>query len=359
MGKKPIIPFLLLLIFPSLTLAQRPRSVEEVMASLKGLSPEKRLARLLEAAKKERQVVWYTTSSPTIVKEIVATFNRSYPFIEVKYYRAKARDITEKFLTEARAGIHSADLIKTSAFLLPPLIQAGLIGEYQSPAREQIPQRFKGKLWTGVDLSPRVLGWNRRLLAPSEVPKRWEELLQPTWKGKIMMDSFSDDEIMLLIVVWGKERAKAYFAKLSAQDVIFHRGRTLITQLLAAGEAPLTVTVLPNEVEALGAKGAPIDWAPLDHTPAHVAFISMAKYPPHPYAAALFHDFLLSEEGQRDQAETGRTVTNPKVKSKIPRIDALKNDPRLFLFSPDSIKKEWAEEALAILDGVLLKGKKE
>lgn len=357
MGKKPIIPFLLLLIFPSLTLAQRPRSVEELMASVKGLSPEKRQAWIVEGAKKERQVVWYTPSSPTIVKEIITTFNQRYPFIEIEYYRAKARDVTEKFLTEARAGRYAADLIRTAAFLFSPLIEAGLIGEYQSLARESIPPQFQGKLWTGVDISPRVLGWNTKLVTPSQLPVRWDDLLPPRWKGKILMDSFSDDEIMTLMAVWGKDRAKEYFKKLSAQDITFRRGRTLLVQLVAAGEAPIAATVLPNEVEGLRAKGAPIDWAPLDHVPAHVGFISMTKHPPHPYAAALFYDFLLSVEGQRDQAETGRTVTNPKVKSKVPRIDALKNSPGLFLLTPDNIKKEWVKDALAILDGVLLKGK--
>lgn len=359
MSKKTIVPFLAFLLIPSLTFAQKPRSIEEAMASLKGLSPEKRLARIVEEAKKERRVVWYTPVSPTLIKEIVASFNRRYPFVEIKYYRAKARDVTERFLTEARAGIYVADLIRTSAALMAPLSQAGLIGEYQSPAQEEIPKEYRGKLWTGMDLSPRALGWNTKLVVSSQVPARWDDFLRARWRGKIMMDAQSDEEIITLMVVWGKKRAREYFEKLGTQDIIFRRGRTLMTQLLAAGEAPLAVTVLPNEVEALRAKGAPIDWAPLDHIPAHVGFISMAKYPPHPYAAALFYDFLLSEEGQKDQAETGRTVTNPKAKSKDPRIDALKNNPSLFFFTPDNIKKEWVEDAYAILDGALLRGKKE
>jgi iron(III) transport system substrate-binding protein len=357
MNPKTLFLFVVFVLLPSVSFAQRPRSIEEAIVSLKVLSPEKRLARVAEEVKKERRVIWYTTSSPTIIREVVTTFNRRYPLIEVKYYRAKARDVTEKILTEARGDVYSADLITTSASLLSPLIQAGLIGEYQSPAQEEIPRGFKGKLWTGVNISPRVLGWNTKLVSSSEVPRRWEDLLQPRWKGKIMMDAQSDEEIITLMVVWDKKRAREYFEKLGTQDIILRRGRTLVTQLLAAGEAPLAVTVLPNEVEGLRAKGAPIDWAPLDHVPAHVAFISMAKYSPHPYAAALFHDFLLSAEGQKDVAETGRTVTNPKMRSKIPRIDALKNDPRLFLFTPDSIKKEWVEDAFTILDGVLLKGK--
>ena len=331
------------------------KNVEEVWKALENLPPVERQKKILEGAKAEGEMLWYANTGIDNANGYIRAFKKAYPFLNAKVWRGKSRAITDRFLTEARAGVFLADVIKTSTNLLPPLFEQNLIGRYESPIRAAYPAHAKGELWTNLNYAFRVFGFNSRMISRQEVPKTWEELLQPRWKGKILFDESSQEEVVAWLADRGKEKSVAYFKKLSGQ-LLVRRGRDTIANLLAAGEAPLAVTLYAYNTENLRAQGAPVDWVAPELIPALLYPLTMARSAPHPHAAALFYDFLLSDAGQKMIAEEGRVVASPKIEPIYPRMKELQNllgTPRVHINSAEEAP-QFYNESLKILDEVVL-----
>ena len=161
------------------------------------------------------------------------------------------------------------------------------------------PAHAKSPFYTNMNYAFRVFAFNPRKVNAKDAPKSWDELLQPKWKGEILFDESSLEEVMAMLGAWGKERTVSYLTRLSQQHLLIRVGRDTTTQMMMAGEAHLAVTTYAYNNEGLRAKNAPIDWVAQDLIPALIYPLTMARNAPHPHAAALFYDFLISEEGQR------------------------------------------------------------
>src|SRR5713226_1606163 len=313
----------LFFVSPGLSVGAPAKNAEEVWMALERPSPEERQKKLIEGAKAEGEMVWYTNTGLDNVTKYIQAFKKLYPFIDAKFWRGKSRDVTERMVTEARAGVFSVDVVKTTTDLLPALIEKNLIGRYESPIRASYPSHAKGALWTNINYGFRVFGFNPRKLSRQEVPKTWEGLLHPRWIEEILFDESSLEEVVALRAAWGREKVVAYLTSLSNQQLLIRRGRDSIAQLLIAAEAPLAVTVYAYNSESLRAIGAPIDWVAPDLIPVLIYPLTMARNAPHPHAAALFYDFLLSDAGQQMLAKEGRVVANPKIEPIYPRMKEL------------------------------------
>ena len=204
--------------------------------TLAKLPPEERQKRLLQGAKAEGELVWYTNTGLENAANYIAAFKQAYPFINAKFWRGKSRDVTQRLVTEARAGHFYADVFKTTTDLLPAVIDRNLIGRYESPIRASYPPHAKGLLWTNINYAFRVFGFNPRKLKREAVPKSWEELLQPRWKEEILFDESSLEEVITFLAVWGRNRTVDYLRRLGDQKPLIRRGRDTIAQLLMAGE---------------------------------------------------------------------------------------------------------------------------
>jgi iron(III) transport system substrate-binding protein len=205
----------------------------------------------------------------------------------------------------------------------------------------------------------RVFGFNSRELNRNDAPKTWEELLQPRWQGEILFDESSLEEVMALLGAWGKEKTVSYATRLRQQQLLIRVGRDTTTQMMMAGEAPLSVTTYAYNNEGLRAKNAPVDWIAEDLIPTLLYPLSMARSAPHPFAAALFYDFMLSEQGQRLIAKEGRVVGHPKVEPIYPRMKELQNllgTPRVQL---NTLEQNYRllKDGIQILDEIILKRK--
>jgi|GEM_PF-432050 len=335
--------------------AAAPKSAEEVWKELEKLPPAERQKRLIEGAKSEKEMLWYTNTGIDNANNYIRAFKKAYPFVNAKVWRAKSRTISDRFLTEARAGVYLADVVKNSTNLLPPLFEQKLIGRYESPIRASYPAHAKGELWTNLNYEFRVFAFNDRMISRQEAPKSWEELLDLKWKGKILFDESSQEEVVTWLAMKGKEKTIAYFKKLS-ENLLIRRGRDTIANLLAAGEAPLAVTVYPYNMETMRAQKAPVDWVAPDMIPGLLYPLTMVRYAPHPYSAALFYDFLLSDAGQKMIASEGRIAADPKIEPIFPKMKELKQ-----LLGTARVHINTAEEApqfyndsLKILDEAVL-----
>ena len=165
------------------------------------------------------------------------------------------------------------------------------------------------------------MGYNTNLVKKEDVPQTYEQLLDPKkWKGK--KNSIDDEAYGLLsglIRAWGREKAVSYFKKLAAQDPVLMRGNTNRVQLTVAGEYSLIVAYAPT-IQRETSRGAPMDWVPLEPVAGQGNPMMLAAKAPHPNAAKLFIDFLLSKEGQKMLVGFRRIPIRPDVNPDPPRL---------------------------------------
>ncbi len=332
---------------------------EEIWQSLEKLPTGEREKKLVEGAQSEGEVVWYTNSGAENATRYVQAFKKIYPFINAKFWRSKTRQVTQRVIAEAAAGRHFADVIKPSTDLLPALLEKNLIGRYETPTRAIYPAHAKTSYFTNMNYAFRVFAFNPRKVAPQDVPKSWDELLQPRWKNEVLFDESSLEEVVALLAAWGREKTVNYFTLLSEQQPLIRVGRDTTTQMMMAGEAPLAVTTYAYNNESLRAQNAPVDWVAEDLIPALMYPLTLARNAPHPYSAALFYDFLLSEQGQQLIAKEGRVVAHPKVEPIYPRMKELRNLLGTSRVQLNTVKqnRRLYKDGLQILDEILLKRK--
>ena len=343
-------------LFGSVTAALTP---EEIWKSLEKLPAAEREKKLVEGAKKEGEMLWYTNSGIENATRYIQAFRKNFPFINAQVWRAKTRQVTQRVISEANAGRYLVDVIRPSTDLLPPMLEKSVIGKYETPARAIYPAIAKSVYYTNMNYAFRVFAFNPRKVNRKDAPKSWEDLLQPKWKGEILFDESSLEEVISLLGAWGREKTANYFTKLSQQKLLIRVGRDTTTQMMMAGEAPLAVTTYAYNNESLRAQNAPVDWVAEDLIPTLIYPLTMARSAPHPYSAALFYDFMISEEGQRLIAKEGRVVAHPKVEPIYPRMKELQNllgTPRIQLNTLEQSQRV-LKDGIQILDEIVLKRK--
>jgi iron(III) transport system substrate-binding protein len=220
------------------------------------------------------------------------------------------------------AGKSLVDVINVSGEEAAALKKIGALDPYLSPQREFFPASAKDKdgYLTAMSFLTMVLGYNTNLVKRADVPKNYDDLLQPKWKGQMFLDNEAYDWFAVLLKHFGREKGLQYMRALAKQDLALMRGRTAQAQLLVAGERAVGIVQSGNTMLDYKAKGAPVDMSILDPYLALSNSIMLAKHALHPYAAALLIDWSLSEEGQSVVTSFGRVVLRKGVKQRFPEL---------------------------------------
>ena len=279
---------------------------------------------LIAQAKKEGRVTWYTTVSIPESKQFMDMFEKQYPFIKVDLLRSGSGPLVNRIVSEYAARNYAADVLHgmSSRGGFTVLKQRNIIGRYESPERKFYSAELKDKegYWSSTFQNTFVLAYNKRNVKPDDVPKTYEDLLKPMWKGRqIINDTDNFEWFDGLLKFWGRDKGMAYFRRLAHQDQIFQRGARGRIQLVAAGEAPLTIGYGPHAQSYVN-QGAPIEWVALEPVVVIVNTVSLAQRAPHPAAARLLIDFLLSKAGQVKLREMSRIPSRGDVESDPPRL---------------------------------------
>jgi len=274
---------------------------EDVLKKANSLPAEEREKILVENAKKEGNVTFYAATNLRDTQEIIAGFNKRYPFIKVAFSSLGGPGVLNKVSTEYRAGAYQADVVTLTGGYVPELIEKKVLARYRSP---MLPFLRKGFVdaegyWPGVYAIGYTIIYNTRRVSARDVPKRYEDLLNPRWKENMIMDMEAHDLLAGLIDLWGESKATSFLRSLATeQKVRFSRqSHSFMTQLVATGEHDLIVDGYVHNAVAFKEKAAPIDFVMMTPTfirpPSTIAITSRS---PHPYAAALFLDYHLSKE---------------------------------------------------------------
>jgi iron(III) transport system substrate-binding protein len=277
--------------------------------------------KLVEAAKKEGELVYYTTMTLDQSKTVTDRFEKKYG-IKATLFRTGGGPLLNKIFTEARGGRYDWDVVVGRGEMVLPLIERKLVASYLSPETKMIEEQLVDKqgYWTAYYVNSYVLGWNTKLVKKQDVPKTYEELLNPKWKGgQISLDTEAYGMMEGLKRVWGKEKGISYFKRLAALDPVLKRGNTERVQLVVAGEYPLIIAY-NQTLQRMNSRGAPVDWLPLEPSVTQVNPIMLAAKSPHPNAARLFYDFVLSKEGQEMLRGFQRIPVRKDVEPDPPRL---------------------------------------
>ncbi|MBI4527451.1 MAG: extracellular solute-binding protein [Deltaproteobacteria bacterium] len=263
--------------------------------------------RILEEAKKEGELQWYGSMPIPQAQRLLKSFERKYPFIKTRDYRAGGDAVTQKAITEHKAGVHRFDIIQTGAFNMPGLKKAGAVGKYLSPPLANYPDNLKDAAgyWGPIRVQLYLPAYNPKQITPQRAPKGYEDLLDPQWKGQLGMDFHSVTWFASILEIMGKERGLQYARALARQQIQFRRGHPLLAQLVASGEYTAVVNLYWDDINALATKGAPITPVFMDRHIVAVSGLAMSSRPPHPNAAKLAMDYLFSDEGQNEVRESG------------------------------------------------------
>lgn len=284
---------------------------------------------IVAAAKQEGEVVYYASMNLSEANALISEFEKRYPFIKVKLNRTGSEKLLTKVLTEARAKKNFADVIQTVEFSMHLLHRTGVLAHYPPQANALYPEAFKEDgYWTTVYYNPYVIGYNTRLAPLRVAPASYEQLLDPKWRGKMMIEGTKADWFAGMLQIMGPQRGLKYMHELAKQQPVVREGHELLAQLIAAGEAALDANIPAASVERLKEKGAPIDWVDVGETPAIMVGIGLSAQAPHPNAAQMFLDFVLSREGQKLMQAPGRWVARRDLAAEqSPRINRINMVP--------------------------------
>jgi iron(III) transport system substrate-binding protein len=264
---------------------------------------------LIEAAKREGEVVYYASMNLSEANAIISEFEKRYPFIKVRLNRTGSEKLLTKVMTEYRVKKLPADVIQTVEFSMHLFNRGGVLARYIPQANSQYPSEFKDEgFWTTVYYNPYVVAYNTKLVSRQMVPKRYEDLLDPKWKGRMMIEGTKADWFAGILQIMGQERGLKYMRDLAKQQPSPREGHELLAQLVAAGEGLMDVNIPIASVERMKERGAPIDWTAVGAAPAIMVGIGLSSQAAHPNAAKVFVDFVLSREGQKLMRTPGRLV---------------------------------------------------
>jgi iron(III) transport system substrate-binding protein len=270
---------------------------------------------LAEGARKEGTLTLYTSLNPEDLGALSADFERRYG-VKLRAWRASSENISQRVIAETRAGRFEFDAIETNGSILESFQRAGLLREVRSPhLAGVIPEALRPhREWVGTRVNVFAQAYHTGLIMRGELPRSYQDLLDPRWKGKLGIEASDFDWFAGVVQALGEAQALTLFRGIVARNGIsVRKGHTLLSNLVGSGEVPLALTVYHYRVEQMKQKGAPIDWFIIPPAIAHANGVAVSRKAPHPYASVLFYDYMLGEgEEILRQREVLTTKANRK-----------------------------------------------
>lgn len=258
---------------------------------------------LVDAATKEGSLTWYTSYTDTETNALIKVFNKAYPGIKVTTQQGTASDLTARLNVEQKARTFKADLVQGDASYLQLLLKSGALQPYTVPDRPTPPQTLKMPSgYANVDaVLTTVIAYNPAALKKEGLPApaSLEDLTKPEWKGKFSADDTAVNWYESLVGSIGADRAKSLATALGANKPMMSESHTQALTQVQSGEPAASIAVY-GYLAAKFAKQTPnaVAFVNPNPLPSSPDLIDMVARAPHPAAARLFMDWLLSKAGQ-------------------------------------------------------------
>ena len=308
---------------------------------------------LLQAARKEGQVLLYTTHIvDQIVRPLIRGFQARVPGIEIKYVRADGLGLVVRLINEARAGRVQSD-VWSMVEGVGPVLKGGYAAEFEVPNAKGLPPALvdPGKRWVATNLSIRSLAYNTALIPQAQAPRTYRDLLDPRWKGKLVWNPKSMTGawgfIATAIQQMGEAEGMSYLRALAKQDVVpLPIAIRAVLDRVVAGEYPIGLEMNNTHAAISAAQGAPVKWVPLDAVTETLQVVGISRGAPHPNAARLFAGFMVSRAGQVIFRDADYLPMRPDIPAKIPELKPEQGGFNAVIYSPETIDSDtdrWAK----------------
>lgn len=294
-----------------------------------------------DAGKKEGKVVVYGSVVPQAMEDLHKGFKAKYG-IDVEYWRGDSTKVSERALTEWRAGKPGFDVVEGNRGVQLIMKEEGLFQRFVPPSSEKFPSSIKEKdgLITAWRVLPISIIYNTEMVKPADLPKTWDDLLAPKWSGKISIPDptrhTTTAQFLWNLDTFKKDKWLDYVKALAKQKPLFVESLAPVTTAVIKGEAALGITYIKYVKQYKG----PVHYVLMDKYLADPNYMSLSAKAAHPNAAKLYIDYACSAEGQKHVAEDGEFVFAPGV---LPPIkDAEKVQPNIIFMdnpSADEFKK--------------------
>ncbi len=304
-----------------------------------------RLQTLIAGARKEGSVTFYTSIPDPDMTVLSGDFERRYG-VKVNVWRASTVNVLQRAVAESRAGRWSFDAAGISSPEMEALYREGLLQEVRSAhhadlVREAMPAGHTG--WAPQFFNVFVQAYNTSIVKKEELPKSYADLLEPRWKGRLGVEANDAEWYCGVVKYLGEEMGARLFRDIvAANGWSVRSGHTLLLNLVAAGEVPLGLTVYSYRVEQEKLKGAPIEWFGLDPVIGRSNGVGVSRRPPHPHAALLFYEYLISE-AQPLMAKQHYLSASRKIESPLRDIRIRFVDPAAMLDQSERCSRAFDE----------------
>jgi iron(III) transport system substrate-binding protein len=310
---------------------------------------------LIEAAKKEGKVVWYTSIDLAAAQRIAKAFEAKFPGIPVRVERNGAERLFQRIGQEYSSNIRTVDVVNTSdaAHVIVWKRNGWLAPYVPEDVAKHFPAEHKDP--DGTFASVRVtlcpIAYNTKLVKAEEAPKSYADLLDPKWAGKIVKahPSYSGT-ILTATYQISRDIGWSYFEKLAQQRIMQVQSATDPPKKLALGERAIMADGGEYVVLQLKEKGDPIELVyPAEGTPLIVGPNAVFKSAPNPNAARLLQSYMFSPEGQQVLVDSAgmhsahRLVKQKAGRKPLSQIKLMKDDAAAVERESESIKKRYTQ----------------
>ncbi len=310
--------------------------------NLYGYEGADRMDKIVAAARKEGALTLYTTIAEKDLPAILGPFEKKYG-IKVTTWRAGTDKVLQRTVQEARAGRHEVDAVHFGSPEMEALAREKILAPVSSPVhKDLLPGSVPShRQWAATILSVWVQAYNTNAVKKSELPRTYQDLLDPRWKGKLGIEMKNDDWFATVVhQLGGEEKGLAFFRQLVEKNGISPRkGHTLLNNMVVSGEVPMALTVYNYMPQQAKEKGAPIDWFAIEPAIARSNAIGVAAKAKHPNAALLFYEYMLGPEGQKAMVSIDYVPTNTKIESPLKGVKIVTTDPVRSLDEADKWSK--------------------
>jgi iron(III) transport system substrate-binding protein len=274
---------------------------------------------LYAKAKQEQSLVVYTVWDVQHIVAMLQAFSKHYPGIKTDYWQARNPEIVTRVLTEFQAGRGSVDVILSDSSP-PPLRAAGAILPYETVQKEFLITH--DPTMPVVSMQIQVLAYNTKRMKAEDAPKTWEDVASSRYQGGVALDDPLragplSHMVAALKASWNDDARWASFVQgLKALKVPVHRSTSAMFRLVIAGEYSVAMPALLHDVLSEKEKGSPIELVKTAPPIIHPRYAAIYAKAPHPHAAKLFAEWLISREGQAALDSVGREPARKGIQTK-------------------------------------------
>jgi iron(III) transport system substrate-binding protein len=285
------------LICALLVAAAAPIAAAQSFAGLASDDSPSRHQRLVKAAQKEGSLTVYTSNAAPTIEALSADFEKRYG-VRVNAWRASSVKVLQRMVAEKRANRWDFDAVGVSSPELEALYRENLLQEISSGWHKEM---LEGTLpahrgWAPQFINVFVQAYNTRVIRKQDLPKRWSDLLEPGWKGKLGVEAKAGEWYCSLLRNLGEEKSSELFLEIAARNGLSVRsGNSVLANMVVSGEVPLALAVYSHMIEQARQQGAPVDWFAIEPMIGRSNGMGVSRRPPHPNAALLFYEYTIGE----------------------------------------------------------------